>query len=87
MAEWISGVEYIKNITNVSVVSFGGSNYYPKITHTSSDDNKPPNTIYWQLFIETDVGGGSTGGIPINMDGGKPNSIYGGLDSIDGGGI
>ena len=70
MAEWISGVEYIKNITNVSVVSFGGSNYYPKITHTSNDDNKPPNTIYWQLFIETDVGGGSTGSGFMPISGG-----------------
>ena len=31
--------------------------------------------------------GSSGGGLSINIDGGYPSTIYGGLDSIDGGGV
>ena len=47
-----------------------------------------PNSVIKKLTISaTGSGGGGSTYVVLNVDGGYPDSVYGGIESIDGGGI
>lgn len=61
--DWVSGIAYVNNTTTIDVVSYNGSSYACKTSHTASASILPTNTTYWQALAQKgDTGAqGSTG--------------------------
>ena len=54
---WASGTAYVNNTTQIDVVTYSGSSYACKKSHTASSSILPTNTTYWTLLAQK----GSTG--------------------------
>lgn len=75
---WASGTAYTAGTaagSYIDVVTYNGSSYMCKTSHTSSSSNVPPNTTYWTLLSQKGTDGedgvdgtdGSDGAPAINV--------------------
>lgn len=49
---WASGTAYVNNTTQIDVVTYNGSSYACKTSHTASSSILPTNTTYWALIAQ-----------------------------------
>lgn len=49
---WASGTAYVNNTTQIDVVTYNGSSYACKTSHTASPSILPTNTTYWTLIAQ-----------------------------------
>ena len=49
---WASGTAYVNNTTQIDVVTYNGSSYACKKSHTSTTSILPTNTAYWTLIAQ-----------------------------------
>ncbi|WP_337748843.1 carbohydrate-binding protein [Bilophila wadsworthia] len=49
---WASGTAYVNNTTQIDVVTYNGSSYACKTSHTASSSILPTNTTYWTLIAQ-----------------------------------
>ena len=49
---WASGTAYVNNTTQIDVVTYNGSSYACKKSHTSSSSILPTNATYWTLIAQ-----------------------------------
>lgn len=49
---WVSGVAYVNNATYIDIVTFNGSSYACKLSHTSAEANTPPDVTNWEMLSE-----------------------------------
>lgn len=49
---WASGTAYVNNTTQIDVVTYNGSSYACKTSHTASPSILPTNTTYWALIAQ-----------------------------------
>lgn len=49
---WASGTAYVNNTTQIDVVTYNGSSYACKASHTASPSILPTNTTYWTLIAQ-----------------------------------
>ena len=49
---WASGTAYVNNTTQIDVVTYNGSSYACKTSHTASPSILPSNTPYWTLSAQ-----------------------------------
>lgn len=50
--DWTSGTAYVNNTTTIDTVTYNGSGYACKTSHTASASILPTNTTYWNLIVQ-----------------------------------
>ncbi|NOV63485.1 carbohydrate-binding protein [Clostridium beijerinckii] len=66
---WVSGTAYVNNSTQIDIVTYNGSSYACKTSHTASASILPTNTTYWTCIAQKgDAGATGTQG-PAGADG------------------
>ena len=76
---WASGTAYVNNTTQIDVVTYNGSSYACKTSHTASSSILPTNTTYWTLIAQKGATGakgdkGATGATGPKGDKGEPGA-------------
>lgn len=49
---WISGTAYVNNANSIDVVTYNGSSYACKTSHTASTSILPTNVTYWSMMAQ-----------------------------------